>query len=274
MQVTKEGIEINKAELTALLAFAGKEQYSTVRFRVPPRGGRLTATATDGSRLVHAKAHEPAEEDTGFAGDWGVPAEHLEGAKRALGAGEVCVLQVKKHHMDRAVIRDVVSGRQQSTVVFPEAADTQTSFPAVDQITPVENLKGSWFAVQGRFLRDLNVLSRACGKHPITLHPPKDPIKPFGFSARGDTASWQGVIMPVEVVGPGDYSIDDEDDDGPPPDRLNPDLDEAIERLGDPDGTGTTKVTMKGPDGTVTDISAAAKRVKAKKAAAKKPKGS
>lgn len=212
MQITKEGIEINREELSALLAFAGNERIPNVRFDVRRSGAKLRAHATDGHRMIVGTSHEAAPE--GVQGEWMIPADHLVACKRAVASDEVCVLVIRRGNIGRAILRNAETGQISSTIVFPENASTQMTFPNVEIIPMVKNLNGSWFAVQGTFLRDFGLVSKAVGKHPITLYPPIDPaIDAIGFESRGETVTWEGVVMPVKVAGPGDDLDDDLDDD-------------------------------------------------------------
>lgn len=51
MKATETGIEMNKAELTALLAFTGNEEpFDCVYFAISAGDGKLNASATNGHR--------------------------------------------------------------------------------------------------------------------------------------------------------------------------------------------------------------------------------
>jgi hypothetical protein len=206
MKATKHGIELNKAELTALLAFtnAQSEAYSAVHFVVPSAGGKLTAVATDGTRAV--EVYSSAEETDALAGEWLVACDFLETCKSALKKGQICTLKVTKTGVRSAVVTDVESGEEQATITWPrEAASTQISIESIRQVSRIERrLAGSWFAVQAPYLKDIALMSAACGGEPVTIYPPADEISALCFEASGYEARWSGVVMPVRVAAPGE----------------------------------------------------------------------
>lgn len=224
MKATQAGIELTSAELRALIAFTSTdERFAWAHFSV--HQDKLRATATDGTRAI--EAHAEAEEDA-VAGEWYITREFLDTCRRTLQKGELCELKVTKVGLKRAVITDTVTGEQRSTITSPkEVSSTQMTIEAVRNSTRVERrLSGSWFAVQAQYLKDVAIVSAACGGKPVTVYPPLDSLSPLCFEASGYEGRWCGVVMPVRVIGPGDEAA--EADEEP---RLKEPLEEALEEF-------------------------------------------
>jgi hypothetical protein len=217
MKATKHGIELNKAELTALLAFTNNdsENFAAVHFVVPAAGGKLEAVATDGTRAV--EVYSSAEETDALAGEWLVACDFLDTCKSALKKGQVCTLRVSQTGVRSAVVTDVESGEEQATITWPrEAASTQISIESIRKVSRIERrLAGSWFAVQAPYLKDIALMSAACGGEPVTIYPPADEVSPLCFEASGYEARWSGVVMPVRVAAPGE-GVDEEAEEHDP----------------------------------------------------------
>lgn len=207
MRASKIGIEIGKAELTALLTFAGsKEGNDYVSFGVRDRRAKLVASATDGKRALEITTE--SDSDDHVIGEWQVNRAFLEACGHVLESEGLCVLLVTSSGLRKARIMDVESLAERATISWhEEAASTQITIAGLAGIIHNARLlashQGSWFAVQGRYLGDMLVVSKACDKAPITIYPPASPRDPMYFEATSDSAQWRGVIMPVTVTHPG-----------------------------------------------------------------------
>lgn len=258
MRASKNGIEIGKAELTALLTFAGsKEGTDSVRFGIRGRRDKLVASATDGKRALEITTE--SDSDDHVIGEWAVNRAFLEACGRVLESEGMCVLLVTSSGLRKARIMDVESLSERATVSWhEEAASTQITISGLAGIIQSARLlashHGSWFAVQGRYLADMLVVSKACDKAPITIYPPATPHDPMYFEATSDAAQWRGVIMPVTVTHPGGLIGEDDEhpDDIGSPERAREALQRAADDLGaditmtafDKNGKPTAKATV------------------------------
>lgn len=216
MRASKIGIEVNKAELTALLTFAGSGEEDWIYFGVRSPRAKLVASATDGKRALEITTE--SDSDDHVIGEWQIARAFLEACGRVVESEGLCVLLVTPTGLRKARVMDVESHAERATVSWhEEAASTQVSMATLSGI--IQNAKllaghrGSWFALQGRYLADMNVVSRACDKAPITIYPPAGPIDPMYFEATSDGAQWRGCIMPVTVEQPGGRADDEEQPD-------------------------------------------------------------
>jgi hypothetical protein len=259
MRASKSGIEIGKAELTALLTFAGsKEGMDSVRFGVRGRREKLVASATDGKRALEITTE--SDSDDHVVGEWAVNRAFLEACGHVLESEGLCVLLVTSSGLRKARIMDVESLAERATISWhEEAASTQITIAGLAGIIHNARLlashTGSWFAVQGRYLADMLVVSKACDKAPITIYPPSGPTDPMYFEATSDSAQWRGVIMPVTVTHPGGLIGEDDEhpDDIGSPERAREALQRAADELGadismtsfDAEGKTVAKATVK-----------------------------
>ena len=215
MRASKNGIEVTKPELTALLTFAGtKEGTDGIYFGIRRPRGPLVANATDGKRALEITTE--SDSDNHVVGEWHVARAFLEGCSKILDAEGICILLVTSSGLRKARIMDVESLAERATVSWhEEAASTQITMDSLSQLITQAQLlashRGSWFALQGRYLAEMLCVSRACNKAPISLYPPPDALSPMYFEATSDSSRWRGVIMPVRVREPGG-ALDDEDD--------------------------------------------------------------
>lgn len=250
MKATEQGIELNRAELTALLAFTGENiPYSCVHFAVAAGSKKLAASATNGHRACDVVSQ--IEDDAATVGEWAVDREFLETCKRALAKGQICKLQVTPTGLKSAVIVEVESGQQRGTIGWPhDAASTQMSIEKIRSVTRIDRrLSGSWFAVNAAYLRDMALMSAACGGQPVTVYPPADSISLIFFEASGYEAQWSGFVMPVRVDAPGEREAEGSDEP-----REKDAIEQAFEDLADLRGLDVQKnvsvsVTVGGAEG-------------------------
>lgn len=218
MRANRQGIQIGKPAIKALLAFAGDdERTNVVHFRVPEPGAKLFASVTDGKRACEAIAE--TEDPQCVSGEWAVDRAFLAACCRALEGDQVILLRVKKGGLRTASILDGTTLEEKGALTWAdEAASTQITMEAIANVLRLAQAartptNGSWFAVQSRFLADLKLITQACGKlGAVTVYPPQNSIDPIGFEASGDGVRWTGVVMPVRVEAPG-ASVADEDAD-------------------------------------------------------------
>lgn len=215
MRASKNGIEVSKAELNALLTFAGgKEGLDSVYFGIKHRGDRLVASATDGHRALEITTD--ADSADHVIGEWAVARAFLEACGSILDSEGVCILLVTAGGLRKARIMDVESLAERATVSWhEEAASTQMTIGKLTDVIRLARFNvahsGTWFALQGRYLAEMLVVSKACGKAPITIYPPPNQMAPMYFEATSDGAQWRGCVMPCVVREPGGPLGDDDE---------------------------------------------------------------
>lgn len=211
MRASKLGIELDKNELVALLAFTGDHERSdAVHFRVSsaPTESKLkmVVTATDGHRLVEVEAE--ADEDA-LEGEWAVAKELLQSCQKELVKDSLCLLRVERAGLRKARIVGIEDNKTIMSLECPrEAASTQMSMDAILEVSRNvrrdRRLSGSWFAIRGSYFAEFQLVSKACGIMPVSVYPPTGPESPIGFEVMGVGGRWSGVLMPVRVIGPGE----------------------------------------------------------------------
>lgn len=216
MKASKQGIEINKAELGALLFFAGKNDQAVVKFRVGA-GAKLVVGASDGKRAVECEANAADAE----RGEWLVPASYLELLRRGVNKGRTEVLlRVTVKGLKDAVLRGAISRDEHQEVLDKtNGTSTQVSMESLHKLVKDVQLTGSWFAIVPKHVnKALDVISKAADGCPITLYPPREPTEHVLFEASGDGGRWRGKLQPAAVVAPGDEAEEEEtaDDDNQP----------------------------------------------------------
>jgi len=216
MEASKDsGIEISKAELGALLFFAGgPTKDGVVTFRVNAQQ-KLVACAGDGKKSVMGigKAGDH------MRGEWAVPATFLETLRRGINKGKTeAVLEVNGKGLKHARLRGAASkGKQVAIEDETNGTSTQLSIDEIaEELDEGSELTGGWFAVKPKDLaRATDVVSKAAEGCPVTIYPPNLPLKPVCFEASCEGGRWRGKITPATVTAPGDEA--DEDEDEPPP---------------------------------------------------------
>jgi hypothetical protein len=229
VKATQKGIELDAAELKALVAFTGEMErgMDAVHFRVTPAPTesklKMVVTASDGHRLVEVEAF--AEKDA-LEGEWAVAKELLQSCSKELVKDSLCVLRVERAGLRKARIVGIEDNKTIMALECPrEAASTQISMTTILEVSRTvrreRRLTGSWFAVRGSYLAEFQLVSKAAGGSPVSVYPPVGPDSPIGFEASGTGGTWTGVLMPVRVVGPGE-GIDEE---------AMSEAEEAVERM-------------------------------------------
>lgn len=212
MQATKEGIQINRAEIAALLAFVGdEERFSAVQFRVNG-SGKLIASATDGKRAVEVTAQVDGAE----TGEWAIDRTFLEHMRRGCDEGETqALLKVTAKGLRIGIVQGIEDGSERARVTWPtEAANMQTTMDAIRGVIGTDvALSGSWFAVNPSYVKDLAIVAAACDKCPISLFPGAEPSAAVHFEAAAVGGRWRGVIMPIVVKAPGEEALEPVDGD-------------------------------------------------------------
>jgi len=231
MRASKQGIELDAAELKALVAFTGEMErgMDAVHFRVTPAPTesklKMVVTASDGHRLVEVEAY--AEKDA-LEGEWAVAKELLQSCSKELVKESLCVLKVERGGLRKARIVGIEDNKTVMALECPrEAASTQISMTTILEVSRSvrreRRLSGSWFAVRGSYLAEFQLVSKAAGGSPVSVYPPVGPESPIGFEATGVGGAWTGVLMPVRVVGPGE-GIDEQAEEA---------VREAVEKMSD-----------------------------------------
>jgi hypothetical protein len=214
MQATKQGIEISKAELGALLFFAGgATKEGVVKFKVGA-SAKLTACASDGKRAVECEA------DAGdcITGEWAVPASFLETLRRGINKGKTeAVIVVKDTGLKHALLRGAASKDKQIAIEDESnGTSTQLSMPQIHAMVKRPELEGSWFAILPKNLnRAIDVVHKAADSCPITVYPPKEATDAIRFEASCEGGRWRGTLPTAAVVAPGDEAEEDDEDEAP-----------------------------------------------------------
>lgn len=237
MRASKIGIEVTKSELNALLTFAGGgDRLDNVYFGVKRPRDKLVASATDGHRALEITTE--SDSDDHVVGEWSIARAFLEACGSVLDSEGLCVLLVTPGGLRRARIMDVESLAERATISWhEEAASTQVTMDALSEVIRLARFNvshhGTWFALQGKYLAEMLVVSKACGKAPITMYPPRSPSEPVYFEATSDGAQWRGAIMPCTVTGPGGNLADDDEQPDDMKGRSVADAREALQRAAD-----------------------------------------
>jgi hypothetical protein len=218
MRATKLGIELNKAELAALLAFTGDDsKFSLVHLRIN-QAGKLIASASDGKRAVECTAEGLAP-----PGEWRVDRALIEACRRLVDEGETKVLlKVTEKGLKEFAIVGIEDNSPRSTHKWPnDAASTQiTSAVIHGEIGTASDIatrvKGSWFALNTKSLKPLIAVEAAANKCPLSIFPPKNETGLVTFQATSEHGAWCGVFHPVAVVAPGEEAEEDDEDDARP----------------------------------------------------------
>lgn len=240
MSANKQGIQLEKRQIKALLAFAGSAERNldVVHFRVPAAGANLIVNVTDGHRALEVIF--TTDDPHCVVGEWSVSVDFLSACYRALKAGQVLLLRVKKNGLRIGSLLDAETLEEKNTLTCPtEAASTQVTMKTISDIMRVaqdaRQHRGSWYAVQGRYLADIKIVAQACGDKTaaVTIYPPQAPDQAIGFEAKTGGVTWTGLLMPVRVEAPGlpAQPDDDETDDPDGPDGEPVGVAEAVENL-------------------------------------------
>lgn len=215
MKASKQGIEVTKAELSALLFFAGKHDSAAVKFRVDSKG-KLIVGATDGKRAVECESSAGDHE----GGEWTVPGDYLELLRRGANKGRTDVLlKVNSKGLKHALLVGAASRDPAQEVVDKKnGTSTQVSMESLHTLFRKVPLQGSWFAIVPKHVnKALDVVSKAADGCPITLYPPQSSEEHVLFECSSEAGRWRGKIQPAVVLAPGDEApkADDGEADEP-----------------------------------------------------------
>jgi hypothetical protein len=198
MRYSESGLILKKAELTALLGFCSKDKerphLCVVQFRV--RDGRVYAYATDGKRAVEADGHAVP---TVVYNEWTVRRECLDQARRALDGSQVLRLGFSFASLNEAFIEE--QGLEVASLSWPEdAASSQASFPAVDQIVRLPHASeevARCAGIAAQYLADIRLMAKAANVEAVDCYPPRTNRDPAYFRANGEDTTWTAVVMPA-----------------------------------------------------------------------------
>jgi ferredoxin len=218
MRADRSGIECNKEELTALLAFAGDDtNFGVVRFRVNANG-KLVVAASDGKRAVEHTANA----GDAAVGEWSFDRTFIEALRRQTDKGETVAVIQADNKKAKAIFRGVESTAERAEIKCPTTAfSTQVSIDAVHEtvvgknIAERDRLDGTWFAFNPAFVTDLDKVSKAANGCPLSIIPPTDPAEMVRFSASSERGTWRGCFKPTVVIAPGEEAETETDPDAP-----------------------------------------------------------
>lgn len=215
MKASSSGLEVSKAELGALLFFAGgATKDGVVKFRVGA-SRKLVACSSDGKRAVECEA-DAGDHDVG---EWAVPADYLETVRRGINKGKTeAVLELGSAGHAMARLRGAAS-KDKHTKIEDESngTSTQLSMAQVHNLVKRPELEGSWFAILPKNLnRAIDVVHKAADSCPITVYPPKEATDSIRFEASCEGGRWRGTLPTAAVVAPGDEAEEDEEEEAAP----------------------------------------------------------
>lgn len=209
-----DGIEINKAELGALLDFAGKGDFAAVNFRVDAKQ-KLIVRAGDGKRSIKCVSSAGDHE----RGEWTVQASYLELVRLGIKKGQTdAALRVDSKGLKDALIRGVASREVQHEILDrTNGTSTQVSIEQLEELAKDPSLQGSWFALQPKQInRSLAVLSKAADGCPVTYYPPHEATGLLLLECTAESGSrWLATLPTALVEAPGGEADEPEEDDTP-----------------------------------------------------------
>lgn len=214
MKASKQGIEVSKAELSALLFFAGKADSAVVKFRVDAKG-KLVVGATDGKRAAECEATAGDHE----RGEWTVPGDYLELLRRGANKGRTDVLlKVDAKGLRHALLVGAASRDPAQEVVDKKnGTSTQVSMESLHKLVKGVQLSGSWFAIVPKHVnKALDVICKAADGCPVTLYPPQEPTEHVLFEASSEAGRWRGKLQPAVVEAPGGEADEPEEEPDEP----------------------------------------------------------
>jgi hypothetical protein len=214
MKASAAGLEVSKAELGALLFFAGgATKEGVVKFKVGA-SRKLIACSSDGKRAVECESDASDHE----VGEWAVPADYLETVRRGINKGKTeAILELSNNGHALARLRGAAS-KDKHTKIEDESngTSTQLSMPQIHNMVKRPELEGSWFAILPKNLnRAIDVVHKAADSCPITVYPPKEATDSIRFEASCEGGRWRGTLPTAAVVAPGDEADEEEDVDAP-----------------------------------------------------------
>lgn len=190
MLITDTGsVQITKPELVALLAFASKDTTRPhvwcVHFDIP----NGVAAATDGHRLVRARAALPCKLD---AKAFSVPRDRAEQIAKALVAKDVAEIRdgsaaiCRRHAMTDALLPP--------TQTITWNATTGQPFPPYDAVIPPFDRRRAGVPVElnPKYIADATLIAAASGAKGIIIHPGDESHSPCVFAA----GLWMALVMP------------------------------------------------------------------------------
>jgi hypothetical protein len=215
MRASKNGININRSELAALLEFAGDNStYSCVHFRIDG-GAKLIASASDGRRSVECTSE--ADSDA-LTGEWRCDRQFVESCRRLVDPNETQVLlKVTEKGMREVLIIGIDDDAERGRYKVPtDAVSTQITIAAIHEQIAASELDQatarSWFAFSPlKMLKAMGTVERATQGAPVTVYAGKTPNELVTFEASGIGGRWAGVFKPSPVLAPGEDSDETEE---------------------------------------------------------------
>lgn len=197
---TQKGIIINKAEIAALLEFAGRDTesaLSAVQFRT--EGDGLVVCASDGHRCIEARGMVDKLKRRPD-GEWALGREFLTELRKLLGADDRAVLVVSGASLHEAVVEDE-AGEPRSTLHWPtDAASAQMTSPALRSVVqlPRKSKRVTCMTLNPAYLASVALVARAAHRGVVDIYVPETRESPIAFRVEGLGVTWTGVIMPCQ----------------------------------------------------------------------------
>lgn len=198
MKATKRGIILTKPEIAALCEFSGRDpdhkRLHAVHFRVA--GPELVAFVSDGRRALEVSA--VADKDA-YEGEWSLDRNYAVELGRLLTGAEHAVVGLGVGAL-QAVIEDIETGAEQSTLVWPsDGASRQLTLETVrDCIAlPVSAKRVACMTLPASQLAAVGLVGKAAGWDVVDVYAPKLRTDPIVFRVTGHGNTWTGAIMPT-----------------------------------------------------------------------------
>lgn len=198
MHFTKQGLHLNKAELSAILAFTSKEESKPqlMGAKIVVADGRVCAYATDGRASV---VGEGLSDSHNRSAEYFVNSDFLKAAHKVATKGNDLLLEFKDDGLHDACVLDDEGEEVGRWHQDEEGASTQTSaFPDVRIKIPNGEHPCANSTLDASHLRSLTAICKAADIGALDVHMPKtrDDGVVFRVGVGGDT-TWTARIMPA-----------------------------------------------------------------------------
>lgn len=272
MRANEEGLELTRAELTAAIAAASPASHTLNAVAFEAGITTVRMYASDGRIAVQATGDNEGLQE----GRWRVLLEFLDSVKKTMGSKSLCRLRFSGASLHEAVILERVDDddgknptlEESATITWhADAVDHQQQFPfdeLADHFRGMANDRGVPAPVVPRYYEVLALVGK-CGIRTFDRCPGRrrhdSPV--FDVAKAYNGTDWVCLSMPlkegeapkqgelfglverIQKIGQklgGNVTFEST----PANEATDTELNQALNTIRDPDGTGTTKVSQKG----------------------------
>lgn len=204
MIVGAQGLQLNKYEIDALVAFAGKELiYSQAYLR--SSGEYFHVYTSNGEQAIEGyNMADSAVPD----GEWVIKIAHLQAVSKHLGGERTALFRLDAAKIQEAEILDPEAGRLLTVQFHHVELGKQPFLPGIDKIfqLPRASRVQACMTLAASKLATLKKLASAAGRDAVDIYLPKEAHQPVCFRVDADTR-WTAVIMPVLGHIEGDQTV-------------------------------------------------------------------